>query len=84
LSNIEEAIGRGDQQGLEFAAHTLKGSVGNFGAKSAYDAAWNLEITGREGDLSGAAEAYVALQVEIERLQPALAKLSLEIMSQTP
>jgi PAS domain S-box-containing protein len=84
LLNIEEALAQGNCQELEFAAHTLKGSVGNFGAKSAYDAAWNLEMMGREGDLSGAAEAYVALQAEIDRLQPALAKLTSEVVSQLP
>ncbi len=84
LLEIEEAIAHSNSQGLEFAAHTLRGSVGNLGAKSAYNAAKNLEMIGREGNLSGATEAYAVLRIELERLQPALAMLSREVMSQIP
>jgi len=75
LSEIQEAIRRGDRQDLERAAHTLKGSVANFGAKAAYAAALRLEQIGCEGDLMHAEEAYAALGHEVERLKPLLAAL---------
>jgi len=75
MSEIREAIAGADSQALERAAHGLKGSVGNFSAKAAYDAAHSLEVIGREGDLSRAGKAYVLLKTEIERLKPELALL---------
>jgi signal transduction histidine kinase/CheY-like chemotaxis protein len=73
LAGIDRAIAGGDGKTLEHTAHKLKGSLGNFAAKKACDAALKLEITGREGDLSSAKEAHATLKKEIERLKPALA-----------
>jgi CheY-like chemotaxis protein len=75
ISAVREALTRRDPQALQRAAHTLKGSVANFAAQSAFEAALRLEMMGRQGDLREAEEAYVALQQEIERLEPALADL---------
>ena len=57
------------------AAHSLKGSVGSFGAQGAFDAALRLEVMGRGGDFTHAAEACVALEKEVARLERALAAL---------
>jgi CheY-like chemotaxis protein/HPt (histidine-containing phosphotransfer) domain-containing protein len=75
LSEVHKAVAGRDSQTLERAAHTLKGSVGNFAARPAFEAALKLEMIGREGSLAHAEEAYAALEKEIERLQPALAGL---------
>ena len=48
LDGIRGAAERGDAQGMERAAHKLKGSVANFAAPAAYDAALRLEVMGRE------------------------------------
>ena len=56
-------------------AHSLKGAVGIFGAFAATDAALRLEAMAHAGDLTGAPEAYTALEKEISRLKPALADL---------
>ena len=48
LSAIEDAISRDDATGLNRAAHTLKGSVANFGAKTVVEKAKALEMTGEE------------------------------------
>jgi HPt (histidine-containing phosphotransfer) domain-containing protein len=61
---------------LQRAAHALKGSVGNFCAQKAFDAALRLEKMGKSENLSEAEEAWSALEAEIERLQPALETLS--------
>jgi CheY-like chemotaxis protein/HPt (histidine-containing phosphotransfer) domain-containing protein len=75
LAQINDALRRGDGQALERAAHTLKGSVGCFCAKAAYEAALRMEILGREGELPRAEEAWASLEPEIERLSSALAAL---------
>ncbi len=75
LSAIREAIAQGDGEALMQAAHKLKGSVGNFGARRAVEAALRLEDMGREGDLSGAEEGYRTLETEIEHLMEALGQL---------
>ena len=74
--NVREAVTRGDARALECAAHALKGSVGNFAARPAVDAALRLEHIGHCGNLTVAESAFRALQEEIERLKPALADLS--------
>jgi hypothetical protein len=51
----------------------LKGSVGNFCAQGAFEAAQRLERMGKSGDLSEVETAWRALQCEMERLNPALA-----------
>jgi CheY-like chemotaxis protein len=72
LSEIQSSIEHGDSATLERSAHTLKGSVGNFAAASAVEAAFRLEKMGRDGDISYANEAYVVLEREVDRLGPAL------------
>lgn len=73
---LQEALARGDAQAVQHAAHTLKGSVGNFGAQAAFDAALALEQMGRQGDLSGADAAFAHLTAEIARLHPVLLRLT--------
>jgi signal transduction histidine kinase/CheY-like chemotaxis protein len=57
---------------LERLAHRLKGSVGNFAARPAFDAAFNLEKLAHQGNLGQVAPAVAALDHEIERLKGAL------------
>ena len=76
LAEIKEAIRRGDAEALRIAAHTLKGSVGNFAAKSPFEAAQRLEIMGRDRDLDNASEACMTLESELARLTEVLRKLT--------
>jgi HPt (histidine-containing phosphotransfer) domain-containing protein len=64
-----------DAAKLERAAHTLKGSVGNFAAHEAFEAARRLEQDGRRQDWDQAADDGAALEAALVRLQPALAEL---------
>lgn len=75
LQQIEEAIASQDPRALELAAHALKGAVGTFAAKPAFDAALTLETMGRDNQISGAKRAYKLLAAEIDRLQSALATI---------
>jgi HPt (histidine-containing phosphotransfer) domain-containing protein len=73
LSQIGRAIESGNCRDLERAAHTLKGSVANFCAQAATDAALLLEQMGRNHDLEGVDQAFSMLEREIHRLIPELA-----------
>ncbi len=73
LAEIQGSIEHRDANSLMQAAHTLKGAVGNFGAKVAFDAALRLELMGRGGDFTNAEELYAELTKEVARLERALA-----------
>ncbi|MFO0985577.1 MAG: Hpt domain-containing protein [Planctomycetota bacterium] len=76
LAKVREAVEHQDRALLQRAAHTLKGSVGNFAAKAAYEAARKMELMGRNGELAGAEQAYASLEQELARLTPVLTTLS--------
>jgi CheY-like chemotaxis protein len=73
LTAIREAIDRADAAALRRTAHALKGSVGIFGARGAYEAAQRLEGLGREGNLGDAADAYAELERTMDVVRPTLA-----------
>ncbi|MCS6861715.1 MAG: response regulator, partial [Abditibacteriales bacterium] len=75
MGNIQESVMQRDAAALQRAAHALKGSVGNFCAQRAWEAAYTLEQMGRNGDLSGVEKAWSVLEEEMERLSQALASL---------
>jgi len=79
LGAMREAVASGDAQALQRAAHTLKGTVGNFCAAAATAAALRMERMGREGDLAQAEEGYAALAQELDRLKASLAEFCQEV-----
>jgi two-component system, sensor histidine kinase and response regulator len=76
LADIKQAIRGGDAEALRIAAHTLKGSVGNFAAKKAFATSHRLEIMGRDGKLDRAEEAYVTLEYELALLSEELRRMT--------
>jgi PAS domain S-box-containing protein len=76
LAEINEATRQGDAGALRIAAHTLKGSIGNFAAKKAFEAAQRLETMGSERNLANAAEARMCLESELARLIEELRNLT--------
>ncbi len=76
LEAIRSAVRSGDPLGVERNAHNLKGSVGNFGAERAYQAALQLETMGREKQLDAAPEALKKLETALDALRPELAELT--------
>ena len=75
LGAIRDAVVRGDAPALERAAHTLKASVGSFGAQRAYQAALRLEELGDAGDLTGSKTLFLSWRRR-SRLQEAVADLA--------
>jgi HPt (histidine-containing phosphotransfer) domain-containing protein len=75
LDEIGSAIHHEDGKRLERAAHSLKGSVGNFGAKTTLEKSLQLENMGRQGQLEQAQATFNALVRSIDQLVPALTEL---------
>jgi CheY-like chemotaxis protein len=79
LAEIRAAVAAGDGARLQAAAHALKGAVSNFGAARAVGAARRLEQLGRAGDLRGAAAALGPLEEALQKVEPALDRLLVEL-----
>jgi HPt (histidine-containing phosphotransfer) domain-containing protein len=76
VARIRQAIKRRDAEALERSAHTLKGSVSNFAAPAAFQAAFSLESLGRSRDFRQAQEGLDRLEKELERVRAALEALA--------
>jgi two-component system, sensor histidine kinase and response regulator len=72
FAEIQEAVTRGDAAKLENAAHALKGSVANFGARDAVEAAFRLEQMGRANQMGEAEEM-------LRKLESALSAVCIEL-----
>jgi len=68
LAAVRSAVESGDAEALQRAAHSLKGSVANFGAEEAVRSAYSLEQMGQDNDLTGATEALEVLEAEIQKV----------------
>ena len=75
LEGICDAVTGHDAKALFASAHKLKGSVVNFSARGAAQAALKLERMGVVGELAGAEVAYAELNAEVTRVREALSKL---------
>ncbi len=72
LARIETASEKGDAKALHEAAHALKGMIGNYGARQAFDKAKEIDSLAREGNLARARAEIPRLQASIDRLRQAL------------
>ena len=72
IAGIRDGIARDDANAVEQAAHSLKGSVGNFGARRAYEIAYGLEVLGRNGKLAESEDAISELEREFRALEAAM------------
>ena len=78
LLEIRQAVAAQDAEALQRAAHSLKGSVSNFGADAAYNAASMLEMMGRTLDLAHVERGLAELDEALQYIHPALLELALE------
>ncbi len=75
LERLRKAVANGDTEEASGIAHALKGSVGTFVAKEAYEAARTIEIDAREGDLAQLKEDCTSFLDKVTSLQQALSVL---------
>jgi CheY-like chemotaxis protein/HPt (histidine-containing phosphotransfer) domain-containing protein len=72
MGKIRQGIAARNAIAVEEAAHCLKGSVANFGAKRAFEAAKRLEFIGKGGNLAEAESARTQLEMELKALEMAM------------
>lgn len=72
LRDIRTAVANRNSSLLEHAAHSLKGSVANFGCPLVTDAAFVLEQLGRNKRIDEAAPALATLEARLEAFAPSL------------
>jgi CheY-like chemotaxis protein/HPt (histidine-containing phosphotransfer) domain-containing protein len=75
LSDLRVAVALGDPASVSGLAHRLRGSLANFGAGDAVEAASRLETMGAERNLEGAAEACRTLIQGCDHLRAGLERL---------
>jgi signal transduction histidine kinase/CheY-like chemotaxis protein len=75
LPRLREAIRAGAAVAVKQEAHALKGGIGTFYAKAAYDTAYDLEKMGAEGNLSNAQATLQTLENQIQSLRQRLDEL---------
>lgn len=76
ISEIQEAIQAKDPTRMLEAAHTIKGSSANLGAKRVAEAALELETLGRHGRVDGADPICARLEVAFEEAVAELKRLA--------
>jgi two-component system, sensor histidine kinase and response regulator len=76
MTQIQQAVGNHDAHALERAAHSLKGSLSNFGSDAAYQASFELEQIGRSKNLDRAVAALANLEAVMHQIRPELELLS--------
>ena len=74
---LEAGLMERDAAKVASAAHSLKGSVGNFGAQDAVEAASVLETMGRIRDLNGGQTVFRNLELCLQRLRAQLERVLL-------
>jgi|SRR5580698_5337307 HPt (histidine-containing phosphotransfer) domain-containing protein len=79
MFDIQTAIARSDCAMLQRAAHKLKGSVGIFAAKAAFETAFELEQVGQSCQTDHAQEIFVRLETQIAIFKRALLEYELEL-----
>jgi CheY-like chemotaxis protein len=75
LPRLREAVRAGTAVAVKEEAHALKGGIGTFYAKAAYDTAYALEKMGADGNLSNAQATLQTLEGQIQTLRQKLNEL---------
>jgi CheY-like chemotaxis protein len=74
IQALKDFLDRGDITGVERQAHTIKGASANIGAEALRALAFELEKSGKTGDLAGIQERMGDLEAEFGRLREVLQK----------
>jgi CheY-like chemotaxis protein/HPt (histidine-containing phosphotransfer) domain-containing protein len=76
IDKLKKALQEGDAKRVERQGHLLKGAALNIGGNGLQNAARELEVAGKEGDLTKAQSLVAMLDREFEKLKGALAGLA--------
>jgi HPt (histidine-containing phosphotransfer) domain-containing protein len=68
IGELRSAIGAGDPERVARTAHAIKGAAANLSAHPLRDAAYKLEMKGREGRAAGLEPFVAELEAEFARL----------------
>lgn len=75
LKKIGDSIEKKDSEALRKSAHTLKGAVSNFSAQRAYDAAYQLELAGKDKLFDDVDKKFESLKHAIDEVINAMKTL---------
>ena len=75
LPRLREAVRTGAAVAVKEEAHALKGGIGTFYAKAAYDTAYVLEKMGADNNLSNAQATLQTLEGQLQTLRQKLDQL---------
>jgi HPt (histidine-containing phosphotransfer) domain-containing protein len=68
LASLRESAAHGDADGMRRAAHSVKGSSANLGARPLADLSAQVEKLAREGDVEEAVPIIDQVEAEFERV----------------
>ncbi|MDA7977868.1 MAG: PAS domain S-box protein [Pirellulales bacterium] len=72
MQQLTDGIAKSKAKQVRMAAHTIKGSLRYFGAKTAYDLAFKLESGAEDGTMAEASDAVDSLRHELAAIDPLL------------
>jgi HPt (histidine-containing phosphotransfer) domain-containing protein len=72
LASLEEAIKAKNIADIQKIAHSLKGSISNFGKKQAFDSANKINLKAKKSDIENIEQDYNDLLQELDKLVTAL------------
>ena len=75
ITEMQAAVAQGDPASVSQLAHRLRGSLANFGADDAVQAAFRLEKMGVDGNLAGADEVCATIVEGYDELRAGLERL---------
>lgn len=81
LAELRLGIAAGDGQRIAAVAHATRGGAGTVGASRLATLCGRLEADGRAGQLAGAEETLVAIEVEFARARGALERRVAELVA---
>jgi PAS domain S-box-containing protein len=79
MEKLRAAVELKNLEAIRLSAHTLRGSVANFGAVDAVQAALRLETMAEKGDMEQVAKSFRNLELEIQRVLDAIVTLESEV-----
>jgi len=79
MAQLREALDAGDASQCRYWAHALKGMSLNLSAHQTADIALEMELAGRDGDLSAVEDMWQRLSASVDRLQQATDRILADI-----